>query len=392
MAAWPATRVNQFYVPMRLALLTNRVPDYRVATFLALKQRVEHLAIILSEPSIAPGLENSGIEIRVAPTLRIPAVRRHDTGYLERYQIHVPHGVVAELRRARPDCVFAVEFGIRTAWAAWFRWRTGTPLVVHADLSAHTERGRGRIRPIVRRGLLRQADAILTNGASGVDYLSSLGVDRERVSLLPYATDVQHFGPVLRTPDDDSVLRLLYVGRLVELKGLEPWLATLGAVLEQRPALRVRMTIAGDGDRRAALEQMPHPANLELDFLGAVPYAELPRIYAGADAFVMPSLGDTWGLVINEAMASGLPVLGSEQTQAVLELVREGIDGWRFDAGDAGSVRAAIERCLSVPIARWRSMGDNAREAAMTVSPEYVASALLAGCRRAMAGSRKDSK
>ncbi len=370
---------------MRLALLTNRVPDYRVATFLALKRRVEHLTIILSEPSVAPGLDDSGIEIRVAPSLRIPAARRHDTGYLERYEIHVPYGVVAELRRARPDCVFAVEFGIRTAWAAWFRRSAGTPLVIHADLSAHTERGRGRIRPLFRRALLRHADAILTNGASGTDYLCSLGVDHQRVSLLPYATDVQRFGPVRREPADGTVLRILYVGRLVELKGLEPWLAALGAVLEQQPAIRVRVTVAGDGDRRAALEQMPHPPNLALSFLGAVPYEALPRVYADADAFVMPSLGDTWGLVVNEAMASGLPVLGSEQTQAVLELVREGIDGWRFDAGDPASVRAAIERCLSVPIARWRSMGDNAREAAMTVSPEYVASALLAGCQRAMA-------
>lgn len=390
MAALPRGQGWRFYGLMRLALLTNRIPDYRVATFLALSRRTDDLTVILTEPSVAPGLEGSGIEIRHAPSLHLPAVRRHDTGYLERYEIHVPHGVVGELARARPDCVFAVEFGLRTAWAIEYRRRTGTPLVVHADLSAHTERGRGRIRPVLRRWMLRRVDGVVTNGATGIDYLATLNVDRDRVSLLPYATDVARFGDVRRRDGEQGVRRLLYVGRLVELKGLEPFMRVLGAVIERQPALRVQFTIAGDGDRRAALEAMARPPNLEVRFLGAVPYDALPEVYAGADAFVMPSLGDTWGLVVNEAMASGLPVLGSEQTQSVLELVGDGESGWRFDAGDPASVRLAVERCLSAPIARWHVMGDNAREAANAVSPEYVASSLAQACERAIrrAGAR----
>ena len=334
---------------MRLALLTNQIPPYRVATFVALRRKVEQLTVILSENRIAPGLENVDIPIHVAPSLRIPSVRRHDNGYFERYEIHVPVGVIRALRRADPQCVFAAELGLRTLWAVVHRQLHGVALVVHADLSEHTERGRGRLRPLLRRLLLARVDGVMVNGRSGADYVRSLGVPDRKISMLPYATDVERFGPVQRQPATDDALRLLYVGRLIELKGLEAWIAALGRALARRPGQRVRLTLVGDGDRREAISQLALPPNLDLRLPGAVAYSELPAAYADADVLVMPSLGDTWGLVVSEGMAAGLPVIGSSQTQAVVELVREGVEGWVFSVEDGASLDAAIERLLDTP-------------------------------------------
>jgi len=220
---------------MRLALLTNQIPPYRVATFVALRHKVEQLTVILSENRIAPGLENADVQIHVAPSLRIPSVRRHDNGYFERYETHVPLGVVRLLRQADPQCVFAAELGLRTLWAVIYRMFHGLPLVVHADLSEHTERGRGGLRPVLRRLLLSRVDGVMVNGRSGADYIRGLGVPDRLISMLPYATDVGRFGPVQRQPATDDALRVLYVGRLVELKGLEPWIEALGRALARRP-------------------------------------------------------------------------------------------------------------------------------------------------------------
>ncbi len=373
---------------MRLALLTNQIPAYRVATFVALRHKVEQLTVILSENRIAPGLETVDVPIHVAPSLRIPSVRRHDSGYFERFETHVPIGVVRALRQADPDCVFAAELGLRTLWAVIHRLIHGVPLVVHADLSEHTERGRGRLRPVLRRLLLSRVDGVMVNGRSGADYVRSLGVPDRLISILPYATDVGRFGPVQRQPATDDALRVLYVGRLVELKGLEPWITALGRALARRPGQRARLTLVGDGDRREAIGKLALPPNLELRLQGAVPYEALPGVYADADVLVMPSLGDTWGLVVNEGMGSGLPVIGSVQTQGVVELVREGVEGWLFTVEDASSVDAAIERLLDTPRAALASMGEAARRSALAVSPEAVADNLLAACRQAVEARR----
>jgi len=223
----------------------------------------------------------------------------------------------------------------------------------------------------------------MVNGRSGADYIRGLGFPGRAISMLPYATDVERFGTVQRLPGERGELRLLYVGRLIELKGLEPWIAALARALRQRPDRRVRLTVAGDGDRREAIERLELPPNLRLQLLGQTRYSELPRVYADADVLVMPSLGDTWGLVVNEAMASGLPVIGSSQTQAVVELIRDGVEGWIFSAAAPATVDEAIGRLLDAAPEKLAVMGADARRAALVLSPDHVASALLAACRKA---------
>ncbi len=370
---------------MRLALLTNQIPPYRVATFAALRRKVDRLTVILSENRIAPGLENADIDIRVARSLRIPSVRRHETGYFERYEIHAPVGIIPALRAARPQCIFTAELGLRTVGAVLYRLGTRTPVVVHADLSDHTERGRGGLRPGLRRLLLARVDGVMVNGRGGADYVRGLGFPGRAISLLPYATDVERFGGIARKPADPRELRLLYVGRLIELKGVEAWLSALARELRDRPERRVRFVVAGEGERRAAIEAIERPPNLRLEIHGQLPYAELPRIYADADVFVMPSLGDTWGLVVNEAMATGLPVIGSLQTQAVVEMVRDGVEGWIFSVDQPATAGVAIRRMLDTPRDRLAQMGDDARRAALRLSPDYVAGLLLEACNKARA-------
>jgi glycosyltransferase involved in cell wall biosynthesis len=374
---------------MKLVFLSNHVPPYRVSTLVALRREVGQLDVVLSSADCAPGLPENEVTVHFLPALKVPQRRRHVNGYVERFEVHLPRAVVGTLRRLDPDCVVAPEFGLRTALAAAYCAMHRKPLVVHADLSEEYERGRGAVRLMLRKALLRVTDRVLANGRSAARYVESLGYDPDLISYLPYATDVENFGRVPRRKSADGVLRIVYVGQLIERKGLEPFVQMLSDELAGRPATRVELTLAGDGDRRAALGSIRCPPNLQVRLPGPVEYEKLDALYAECDVFVMPTLSDTWGLVVNESMASGLPVLGSLQSQAVLEMVQEGREGWLFDARSAPSMRDAISRCLDSDPDERRRMGDRARTRAQYFSPERSARQIVEACRDAIEARRR---
>ena len=104
----------------------------------------------------------------------------------------------------------------------------------------------------------------------------------------------------------------------------------------------MRLDIVGDGPLRVPLEEQYRDSGLMLNWVGNVQYDELPRWYGEAEFLVFPTLGDEWGLVVNEALAAGLPVIGSSYSQAVEELVRCGENGWVFAPESVGAVQQAI--------------------------------------------------
>ncbi len=133
----------------------------------------------------------------------------------------------------------------------------------------------------------------------------------------------------------------------------------------------------GDGPLRSTLEGLSIPGNLSLRFFGNVAYDQLANIYQQAGIFVFPTLADEWGLVTNEAMAAGLPVLGSLYSQSVEELVTEGETGWTFRPDRDAEMDAAIERVLTTPLDVLEQMRSAGRNAARNLTPEFVADGIV---------------
>src|SRR5258708_22429258 len=128
---------------------------------------------------------------------------------------------------------------------------------------------------------------------------------------------------------------------------------------------------------RTTLEKMVVPVNLALRFWGNVGYQELPNLYAQAGIFVLPTLADEWGLVVNEAMAAGLPVLGSVHSQAVEELVEDCQTGWTFRPGPAEEMYKALNRALRIPQEKLEEMRRSARRRVENLTPQFVADLIL---------------
>jgi glycosyltransferase involved in cell wall biosynthesis len=199
--------------------------------------------------------------------------------------------------------------------------------------------------PLLKRWVARRADAITVVSEAMVDELARLGVDPARVRVQPMGVDLRtRFVPdpgVARDPNE-----LLFVGRLVEKKGLRHLLAAMPAILAQCP--QCRLTVAGFGPEEAALRAQCEALGIgaRVAFVGPVPQSALPDLYRRAALFVAPFVeaasGDQegLGLVLVEAAGCGCPVLASD-----LPAVRDVIED-RVPPGDPGALAARVVASL----------------------------------------------
>jgi glycosyltransferase involved in cell wall biosynthesis len=125
------------------------------------------------------------------------------------------------------------------------------------------------------------------------------------------------------------------------------------------------------------------PSKTGVVFAGFRQIHELPDFYAAAGAFIHPALEEPWGLVVNEAMAAGLPVLSSRNVGAAEELVEEGVTGFLFDPQSADAIALAMERMVSMDSLSRRAMGDAARRMVERKAPKR---AFGEGLARLLAG------
>jgi glycosyltransferase involved in cell wall biosynthesis len=230
------------------------------------------------------------------------------------------------------------------------------------NISDHTESGRGRLRGGLRNWLRRRVDLVTSNGPGCTRYLRSLGYPEARLLPYHYCHDA---GKVFRGERRFSgpPHRLFYCGSLTPRKGILPLIEELAGWCRDHPARNVELTLAGRGPLDETIRTVPRPANLQLTMAGPLDASAIRDEYGRSDLMVFPTLADEWGLVVNESLASGTPVLGSSLSQAVEVLCRDGVNSWLFDPRCPGSARNALERAMSTPPAELKRMSDASRAA-----------------------------
>jgi glycosyltransferase involved in cell wall biosynthesis len=363
--------------PIKVVLLTNCIPPYWISTFSNLASRFHSFRVFVSTP-MEPDRDWEphwgDVPVTVQRSLTYSATRRHDLGFSETVWRHIPYDTLPILCRERPDVVISAQLGFRTLQAAIYRQLfPKTRLVLWTPLSEHSEKCVSPLRELQRRILLSTADAVLANGASGMAYLRKLGVRRQKIFFLPYCADVQTQLDLPLDRPHSASRRLLFVGQLVDRKGLQPFFRALSDWLSKHPEIAREIWVAGDGPLRRELQEFSVPSQLRLVFLGSVAYEKLPQVYASAGILVFPTLADEWGVVVNEALAAGLPILGSRYSQAVTELVRNGVHGWTFRPGHVDEIHAALDQAFSVTDAQLLEMRRACRQRVQSLSPEFGA-------------------
>ena len=390
-----AGEVSDSY-PCRLALLINFIPPYRVPLFKSLQARVSDLKIFVStgmEPGRPWTPEWDGLNVRTQRNLTLHRTGYHPRKFAESLHIHIPYDTLGGLRQYRPDVLISGELGFRTLQAMLYRnMNPLSRIIIWGTLSEHTEQGRGKLRERLRNYLVPRADAIIVNGNSGERYIRRFGVDEKRIFRVPQAVVGAAFSSAGRQVRSKYADRLLYVGQLIERKGLEPFLMTLSGWANAHPTRTIEVCLVGDGPVRAKLQALTLSSNLQLHFVGNVPYAELPRLYARASVLVFPTLADEWGLVVNEAMAAGLPVLGSLYSQAVEDLILDNVTGWTFYPDQVPQMYKAINRALTTPREVMNQMRAACQRHIEHLTPDSAAEGIMQAIRYVCSPPRELAK
>ena len=223
----------------------------------------------------------------------------------------------------------------------------------------------GLISPLINlatRRFFNWADYALAPSRAVRDHMQAIGI--ADVGLWKRGVDAERFHPRYADPatrhrisdGHPERLLLLYVGRLSAEKRIQD----LRPLLDHLPD--AHLVLVGDGPHRAAYERTF--AGTATTFTGHIDGDELARIYASADIFVFPSSLETFGLVVTEAMAAGLPVVAA-QVGGIPDVVDEGVTGYTFPIGDVATLRAGVQR-LADDRAHRQAMGRAARAYAAT--------------------------
>ena len=177
-----------------------------------------------------------------------------------------------------------------------------------------------------------------------------------RYEIVPNGTDVSRFADAAAA-DLGPGRKLLFVGRLDLRKGFPVALAAFARLGASREDLR--LIVVGDGPERSAVEGLPAGIRTRVEMLGAVANEALPTYHAACDVYVGPALGgESFGMVLVEAMAAGLPVVASA-IEGYREVVRDGVDGLLVPPRDPVALSDAVARILDdeVLAARLRAAG-----------------------------------
>jgi glycosyltransferase involved in cell wall biosynthesis len=217
--------------------------------------------------------------------------------------------------------------------------------------------------------------------------------------LMPYAVNNDYFACLAKAAEPrDHELRselalsadrpvILFASKLQERKHADHLVEAYHRFIQDRtPQDRPYLVIVGDGEQRGRLEaqvqQLAEAKHLSLDdvrFAGFRNQSELPRFFQLADVFVLPSRHEPWGLIVNEAMASGCPVIVSSDVGCHADLITDGVEGCVFPVGNIAALADALRRVFSTPHTA-ALMGEQARRRISTWTYEED----IQGLRRAL--------
>ena len=368
----------------RLTILTEIIAPYRIPVFNALAQEsgIDLHVIFLAEND--PALRQWRIykeEMRFS--FQILHSWRRRFGH---YNALLNWGVSSALRRASPEAILCGGYNYIASWQSmWWARRNRVPFLVWVESTAGDQRDNNRLIESCKKKFLRGSNGFVVPGKSSLAYVRGYGAPKELIYTAPNAVDVELFvkgaeearanSATLRRDLQLPARYFLFVGRLVREKGIFDLLDAYG-VLSSELRAAIGLVFVGEGSGRPELER--RAAEIvpgAVHFAGFVHREQLPSYYALSEALVFPTHSDTWGLVVNEAMACSLPVISSGAAGCAADLVEDYWNGRVLPAGDFSQIANAMnELARDAPLRSL--MGRRGRDRILRYSPEACAAGI----------------
>ncbi|WP_075222172.1 glycosyltransferase family 4 protein [Acuticoccus yangtzensis] len=375
----------------RIAVLVERIGAYHRARLSALAERAEVMCVELCAADATYAWarhEGHGGDF-ARTTLFATEAEAADIALLKAR-------MEAALAGFGPDTVAVPGWGypfslVALALTSRARTRGGAAVgrVLMSDSQA-IDAPRRLLAEMVKRAVVSFADAGLAAGRTHADYLAALGLPRRRIALGLDVVDNAHFAAgaaAARAGPGADAPAFLALARFVRKKNLTALVTAHGVYARAARAegrTPWRLVIVGDGPESGAIAEAASETGEAVEIRPFAAYDALPGLYAAAGALVLPSTAEQWGLVVNEAMAAGCPVIASVRAGAAAELIIDGVNG-HVTAPDVGSVAAALARMEGADRA---VICANARASIAAWGPHRFADGILAAAEMAMARRR----
>jgi glycosyltransferase involved in cell wall biosynthesis len=381
---------------LRLVILTEIIAPYRIPVFNVLARRAGlDLDVIFLAETDETLRQWRVYKDEICFSHQILPSWRWRAG---RTSILINRGLWPALNKANPQVIICGGYNYAASWEAllWAR-RRRVPFVLWSESNSHDARGGRAWVEALKAYFLRHCDGFVVPGKASFEYLKMLECEEASISTAPNAVDNSWFATraestFRRAAEFRDQLRLpsrfiLFVGRLVPEKGVFDLLEAY-AMLESGLRSEVGLVFAGDGVSREELAQRAKRISPgTVCFPGFAQREDLAGLYALAEFLVLPTHSDPWGLVVNEAMACGLPIIVSSVAGCSADLVDDGWNGYVVPPRDSDKISAAINCVLRRPEVR-RLMSAHSSERIRSYSPEACAEGLAAAAISGGAGAR----
>lgn len=364
----------------KVVLITEIISPYRIPVFneIAKNPEIDLTVFFLAEtePDRSWRVEKEKIRFRyeVLPGIRIPLRGR--------FPVFFNPGIVSRLKVNDPDVVISGGYHHPSCLLALsYARRHGKQFLLWCE--SHAESIREKYFPfnLYRNRFIRACDGFIVPGRKSLDFIQSFGINGRKGWIAPNAVDNNFFSNEVQASREKAEANkkkrgfpskiILYVGRLVDSKGIPVLLKAFQAISNRWND--VGLVLVGEGRDKKKYMGFCKQHRLEnVFFEGFKQQEELFFYYGLADLFVLPSLREEWGLVLNEAAASGLPLISTDVTGGAYDLIDEGKNGFRVPAGDVDLLQQRILTILNNPQLK-SDMGEYSRRKSEQFSPARCA-------------------
>lgn len=328
----------------KILIITNIPTPYRIPLFNELASQLEKRQLKLKVIFGAMGYSRRKWEIDIsACRFDYKILSSKKIQLLDQEKVIFTYdGLFKTIRREHPIVIFSAGFSFATT-KLWLRsWLKKTPYIIWSGAINTSDRLNPRFRKIHRKLLIKRAIGFVAYGKKAKEYLISLGAAPEKISIAINTVDIDFFKNEINSNKYNiskyPVKCLLYVGNLTKGKRIDLILLVIKELSTHRKDFVLKLV--GDGSEKKYLKRLAEKLKIIefMSFEGFKQREEIVKYYAEADCFLFPSEYDIWGLVLNEAMAAGLPCLASIYAGATYDLIEDGINGFSVNFSETEKV------------------------------------------------------
>lgn len=311
----------------KVAVLVNIIAPAKMPLFSGLAERFDLLLLHGGMESNRDTWSDAEQQIPGATIKRVLGwqiqLNKMDGKISDRRHLHISPGFLWHLFRFHPDVIVTNEMGLRTVLALSYGTLWRKPVWVWWGGTLHTEHQIGIIRRMLRFVVSRWARHWFSYGETSSEYLTGIGIPRDSIVQIQNSVDETRFST--DAPPEFQVQPrpvILHAGQLIARKGVDLLLKACGAL--QKQGLEFSLLLVGGGSDQEALKQLVGDLQLmNVHFYPSQKSDKMPGVYRSGDVLVLPTLSDVWGVVANEAVLSGIPVLCSKYAGCAKELFTE---------------------------------------------------------------------